>query len=81
MKMQRSNCKMYAEINPLPPSGAAQRCRPAVPFGNRKYYFRSSLFSIVTNQKVSHSGNLKFNYLGVFQSLQLRISMGKNPFN
>jgi len=31
-------------------------------------------------QKLHSSGNLKFNYLGVFQSLKLRILMEKNPF-
>jgi len=55
---------------------------PAMPFGNRKVYFRgSSQFSIVTIQKISPPWNLKFNYLGIFQSLKLRISKGKNPLN
>jgi len=52
---------------------------PAMPFGNRKKYFRVSFqFSIVTIHKKYHpSGNLKFNYLGIFQSLKLRIFVGK----
>jgi len=58
------------------------RYRPAMPFGNRKKYFRGSFqFSIVTIQKISLPRNLKFDYLGIFQSLKLRISMGKNAFN
>jgi len=56
--------------------------RPAMPSGNRQNYFRGSFqFSIATIQKISLPGNLKFNYLGIFQSLKLRISMEKNPFN
>jgi len=52
--------------------------RPAIPFGNRKIYFRGFFqLGIVTIKKISPSGNLKFNYLGIFQSLKLRISMGK----
>jgi len=41
------------------------------------------LFSLVLIQfKQYHpSGNLKFNNLGIFQSLKLRILMEKNPFN
>jgi len=48
--------------------------RPAMPFGNRKKYFKD-LFSSVLSQlkKYNPSGNLKFNYLGIFQSLKLRI--------
>jgi len=51
-----------------------------MPFGNRKKYFRGSFqISIVTIQKYHPSRNLKFNYLGIFQSLKLRgpILMGK----
>jgi len=53
--------------------------RPAIPFGNRKKYFiESSPFSIVTIQKISTPENQKFiNYLSIFQSLKLRISMEK----
>jgi len=49
-----------------------------MPFGNRKKYFRGSFqFSIVTILKKYPSGNLKFNNLGIFQSLKLRILVGK----
>jgi len=49
-----------------------------MPFGNRKKR-RSSQFSIVPIQKPSPPGNLKFNYLGISQSLKLRISSEKIP--
>jgi len=51
------------------------------PFGNRQKYFRGSFqFSILSqSKKYRHFGDLKFNNLGIFQSLKLRISMGKNP--
>jgi len=49
-----------------------------MPFGNRKKYFRGTFqISIVTIERISPPGNLKFNYLGIFQSLKLRISMEK----
>jgi len=32
---------------------------------------------MVTIKEISLPGNLKFNYLGIFQRLKLRISMGK----
>jgi len=52
--------------------------RPTMPFGNRKIYFTGSFqFSIVTISKISPSGDLKFNYLGIFQSLKLLILMEK----
>jgi len=59
-------------INPLPPSDAV-----------RKQKKIEDLFSLVLTQfqKYHPLENLKFNYLGVFQSLKLRISMEKNPFN
>jgi len=45
-----------------------------MPFGNRKVYLRGSFqFSIVTLEKYHPSGNLKFNNLGISQSLKLRI--------
>jgi len=54
--------------------------RPAMPFGNQKKYFRGIFqFSVVTIQKLSTTGNLKSNYLGIFKSLKSRISMEKNP--
>jgi len=56
------------QLNPLPPPDDA--------VGSRKKYF-----SLVLAQFKKHHpfGNLKFNNLGVFQSLKLRILMGKNP--
>jgi len=52
--------------------------RPVMPFGNRKKnILGGDLFSSVFLQfKEYHpSGNLKFNNLGIFQSLKLRILM------
>jgi len=50
--------------------------RPAMPFGNRKKYFRALFSSVLSQCKKYHpSGNLKFNYLGIFQSLKLHILM------
>jgi len=59
-------------VNPRPPSDAARK---------QNYFTGSLQFSIITIQKISPPRNLKFCYLGIFQSLKLRISMGKNPFN
>jgi len=47
-----------------------------MPFGDRKKK-GSFQFSIVTILKNRPSGNLKFNHLGIFQSLKLRILMGE----
>jgi len=49
-----------------------------MPFGNRKNIL-VDLFSPVSSQlkKYHPSGNLKFYYLGIFQSLKLRILLGK----
>jgi len=55
--------------------------RPVMQFRKRKIYFRV-FFSVqyCHNLKKTHpSGNPKFNNLGLFQSLKLRISMEKNP--
>jgi len=54
-----------------------------VPFGNRKKYILEDLFSAVLSQfkKYHPSGNLKFENLGIFQSLKFRILMEKNPSN
>jgi len=54
--------------------------RPAIPFRNRKFIV--DLFSLVLSKfkKYHISGNLKFNNLGIFQGLKLRISTEKNPF-
>jgi len=53
---------------------------PAMPFGNRKKNILEDLFSSVLSQfkKYPPSGNLKFNHLGIFQSLKLRILMEKS---
>jgi len=57
------------QVNPLPHSDAVRE---------QKKYFRGSLhFSILTMRKISRPRNLKFNNLGIFQSLKLRILMGK----
>jgi len=52
-----------------------------MPFGNRKKNILEDLLSSVLSQfkKYHLSGNLKFNNLGIFQSLKFRILMGKNP--
>jgi len=44
--------------------------RSAMPFGNKKKNILEDLFSSVLSQfrKYHPSGNLKFNYLGIFQS-------------
>jgi len=59
--------------NPLPPSDAVRKERNIL----------EDLFSSVLSQfkKYHLPGNPKFNYLGIFHSLKLRISMEKNPFN
>jgi len=53
-----------------------------MPFGKRKNILED-LFSSVLSQfkKYQPPGNLKFDYLGIFQSLKLRISMGEKTFN
>jgi len=56
--------------------------RPAMPFANREISFRGFVqFSIVTILKNHPLGNLKSNYLGIFQSFKLCILMDKNRFN
>jgi len=53
--------------------------RPAMPFENRKKYFRGSFqFCIVTVKKYHPSGNLNFDNSGIFQSLKLRILAEKS---
>jgi len=56
--------------------------RPAMPFGNGEITLED-LFSLVLSQfkKYHSSGNLKFNNIGIFQSLKMRILRGKNPSN
>jgi len=50
-----------------------------MPFGNRKKNIIEDLFSLVLSQfkTYSPSGNLKFNNLGIFQSLKLHILVEK----
>ena len=48
------------------------------PASEKKYLTRSFPFSI-TVKKYHSSGNLKFNFLGIFQSLKLRILMEEVP--
>jgi len=57
--------------------------RPAMPFGNRKNYFRGSfLFCIVTMQKkLSPLWKPEIYLFRHSQSLKLRNLMGKNPSN
>jgi len=51
-----------------------QRCRSAT----EKFILEDLFSSVCLNlKKYQPSGNLKFNYLGNFQSLKLRILMGK----
>jgi len=56
----------------------AQRCRSATEKNVLEDHF-SSVFSQF--KKYHPSGNLKFSYLGNFQSLKLCIFMEKNLFN
>jgi len=49
-----------------------------MPFGNRKKYFRGSLSSVLPQFKKYHpSGNLKSDFLDIFQSLKLHILVEK----
>ena len=50
--------------------------RPAMPHGKKSDLFSSVLSKL---SKYHPSGNLKFNYLGIFQSLKFRILMEKIP--
>jgi len=53
-----------------------------MPLGNRNENILEDFFSSVLEfQKYHPFGNMKFNYLGIFQSLKLRNLMGKNPLN
>jgi len=52
--------------------------RPAMPFGNRKFILQDFSSSVSLRfKKYYPSGNLKLSYLGIFQTLKLRISMKK----
>jgi len=49
-----------------------------MPFGKRKTYLEDLFCSVLSKYKKYHSsGNLKFNNVGIFQSLKLRNLMGK----
>jgi len=49
-----------------------------MPFGNRKNILKDLFSSVLSQFKKYHpTGNLKFNNLGTFQSLKLRILMEK----
>jgi len=64
----------FHAIDPLPPSDAVRQ---------QKEIILEDLFSSVFSQfkKYPPFGNLKFNCLGIFQSLKLRILLEKNPFH
>jgi len=56
-------------FNPLPPSDAGRK---------QKKNILDDIFSIVTFEKKYHpSRNLKFHYIGIFQSLKLRVKIEK----
>ena len=59
---------LWGIFNPLPPSNAIQKRKK-----KRKYF----QFCIVTTKKISLLWKMKFNYLGIFQSLKLRILLEK----
>jgi len=49
-----------------------------MPFGNRKFILEDLFSSVMSQFKKYHtSGNPKFNYLGIFQSLKFRNLMGE----
>jgi len=62
---------LICQFNPLPPSDAVRK--------QKKIFYRISSAHYCHNLKKKHhlSGNLKFYYLGIFQSLKLRIGMEK----
>jgi len=66
--------RRFWKINPLPPSDA---------FRKQKKNVLEDLFSSLLSQfkKYHPSGNLKYNNLGIFQRLKLRILVEKNPSN
>jgi len=56
--------------------------RPAMPFGNRKKYFRGSFqFSIVTIQKISSPWKPEILLFRHFPKLKIAYFNGKNPFH
>jgi len=49
-----------------------------MPFSTEKNILKDFFSSVLSQYKKYHpSGNMKFNYLGIFQSLKLRILMEK----
>jgi len=54
-----------------------------MPFGNRKKNILEDLFRLVLSlfKKYQPCGNLKFDYLGIFQKLKIAYFIGKNHFN
>jgi len=59
--------------------GSLTHYRPAMPFGNRKNILKDLFSSVLLQFKKYHpSENLKFNNLGIFQSLNLRNLMVKS---
>jgi len=80
----QSNLQSNLALNELPQvlrNFPFTHYRPAMPFGNRKKYFRGSFqFSIVMILKIYHSsGTLKYNHFGIFESLKFCVIMEKNP--
>jgi len=69
---------MSAQVIQLAQLTNAQRRCSATEKNILEDLFRSVLSEF---KKYHPSGSLKFNYLGIFQSLKLRILMGKNPVN
>jgi len=61
---------MPGMINPLPPSDAVRKQKKNIV----EDLFSSALLQL---KKYHPSENLKFHYLGIFQSLKLRILAGK----
>jgi len=51
---------------------------PAMPFGQKKNILEYLFSSVWSQFKYHPSGNLKFNYFGIFQSLKLLILMEKS---
>jgi len=73
--LRTANC-LYLTVGPIEKCKLSSiknkltHYRPAMAFGNRKIYF-TGFFQF----SIHRSGNLKFNYLGIFESLKLRILM------
>jgi len=68
----------YLKLRSVHEKWPSTHYRPAMPFGNRKNIQEDLFSSVVSQFKNYHPpGNLKFNYIGIFQSSKLRISMRK----